>query len=70
VGAGNLPLRHRVKIGSGAHPTSYPVVTVVSFPGVKRPGREANYSPPFSAEVKECVELYLHSPNTSSQRGV
>jgi hypothetical protein len=30
--------------------------------GVKRPGREAGHSPPFSAEVKECVELYLHSP--------
>jgi hypothetical protein len=30
--------------------------------GVKRPGREVNHSPPYSAEVKECVELYLHSP--------
>jgi hypothetical protein len=30
--------------------------------GVKRPGREADYSPPSNAEVKECVELYLHSP--------
>jgi hypothetical protein len=26
-------------------------------------------SPPSSAEVKEWVELYLHSPNTSSWRG-
>jgi hypothetical protein len=25
-------------------------------------GREADHSPPFSAEVKEWVELYLHSP--------
>jgi hypothetical protein len=33
---------------------------------VKRPGREPNHSPPSSAEVKEWVELYLHSPNTSS----
>jgi hypothetical protein len=24
--------------------------------------READHSPPSSAEVKECVELYLHSP--------
>jgi hypothetical protein len=31
---------------------------------VKRPGREADYSPPSSAEV----ELYLHSPNTTSWR--
>jgi hypothetical protein len=36
--------------------------------GVKRPGREADHSPSSSAEVKECVELYLHSPNTSSWR--
>jgi hypothetical protein len=32
--------------------------------GVKQPGREADHSPPSSAEVKEWVELYLHSPNT------
>jgi hypothetical protein len=37
--------------------------------GVKRPGREANHSLPSSAKVKECVELYLHSPNTPSWRG-
>jgi hypothetical protein len=30
--------------------------------GVKRPGREADHSPPSSAEVKECVEVHLHSP--------
>jgi hypothetical protein len=29
---------------------------------VKRPGREADNSPPSRAEVKEWVELYLHSP--------
>jgi hypothetical protein len=29
---------------------------------VKWSGREADHSPPSSAEVKECVELYLHSP--------
>jgi hypothetical protein len=37
--------------------------------GVKRPGREADHSPPSTAEDKECVELYLHSPSTSSWRG-
>jgi hypothetical protein len=31
--------------------------------------READPSPPSSAEVKECVELYLHSPSTPSWRG-
>jgi hypothetical protein len=37
--------------------------------GVKRPGREADHSPPSSAEVKEWVELNIHSPNTPSWRG-
>jgi hypothetical protein len=32
-------------------------------------GREADHSPPSSAEVKGWVELYLHSPNTPSWRG-
>jgi hypothetical protein len=30
--------------------------------GVKWLGRETDHSPPSSAEVKECVELYIHSP--------
>jgi hypothetical protein len=30
--------------------------------GIKFLGREADHSPPSSAEAKECVELYLHSP--------
>jgi hypothetical protein len=37
--------------------------------GVKRPGREADHSLPFSAEVKEWVEPYLHSPDKPSWRG-
>jgi hypothetical protein len=32
-------------------------------------GREADHSPPSTAEVKEWVELYLQSPNTPSWRG-
>jgi hypothetical protein len=32
-------------------------------------GREADHSLPSSAEVKQRVELYLHSPNTPSWRG-
>jgi hypothetical protein len=35
---------------------------------VKRPGREADHSRPSSAEVKEWVDVYLHSPNTPSWR--
>jgi hypothetical protein len=38
--------------GSGAYPASYPVGTKGSFPRVNRPGREADHSPPSSAEVK------------------
>jgi hypothetical protein len=47
----------------------YPMGNRGSFPGVKRPGREADHSPPSSAEVKEWVELYLHSTNKPSWRG-
>jgi hypothetical protein len=32
-------------------------------------GCEADHLPPSSAEVKEWVELCLHSPNTPSWRG-
>jgi hypothetical protein len=44
-------------------PTQPPIqwVTGTLSLGVKRPGREADHSPPSSAEVKECLELYLHS---------
>jgi hypothetical protein len=34
--------------------------------GVKQLGREADHSPPSSAQVKECIELYLHSNSTPS----
>jgi len=37
--------------------------------GVKRPEREADNSSPSSVEVKECIDLYLHSSNTPSWRG-
>jgi hypothetical protein len=54
---------------SGAHPASYSVGTRDSFPGVNRLGREADRSSPSNADVKEWVELYLHSPDTPSWRG-
>jgi hypothetical protein len=44
---------HRIQNGSGAHPASYPMGTRGSSRGVKQPGREADHSPPSSAEVKE-----------------
>jgi hypothetical protein len=62
AGAGDFSLHHRVQNGSGAHPASYPMCTRALSLGVKRPGREADHSPPQSAEAKECVEPYLHSP--------
>jgi hypothetical protein len=30
---------------------------------VKQPGCKADHSPTSSAEVKECMELYIHSSN-------
>jgi hypothetical protein len=71
AGDENFSLHHRFQNGSGIHPATYPMGgTRGSFPGeVKRPGREAGHSPPSSAEVKEWVELYFHSPNTPSWRG-
>jgi hypothetical protein len=44
------------------HPTSYPVDTEGSYPGVKRPGREADHSPPTSAEVKK-MWIYTCTPS-------
>jgi len=66
AGAGNFPLHHRVKNRSGAHPASYSMGTGALSVGVRRTGREADHSPLSSAEVKECVQSYFQSPNTSS----
>jgi hypothetical protein len=64
AGSGNFSLHHRVQTGSGAHPASYPMGTRSSFTGgIKRPGREAEHSPPPSAEVKNAWSY------TSSWRG-
>jgi hypothetical protein len=58
---------YRTDLGPTQHPIQW-VQGALSL-GVKRPGREADHSLPSSAEVKERVELYLHSRNTSSWRG-
>jgi len=48
AGAGTFSLHHRgVQTASGAHPASYPMHNGVYFLG-----REANHSPPYSADVK------------------
>jgi hypothetical protein len=59
---GIFSLHHLVLVCSGAHSASYPMSIGGSFPEIKRPVREANQSPPSSAEVNECAELYHHSP--------
>jgi hypothetical protein len=46
---------------AGVHPTSYTVGTGGSFLGDKAPGREADHSPPASAEVKK-MSLYTSTP--------
>jgi hypothetical protein len=38
-----------------------------SFPGLKRPGSEVDYSPPNSAEVKK-MWIYTSTPHTPSWR--
>ena len=50
-----------VQTGPETHTASYNGYGV--FPGGKvRPGRDADPSPPSSAEVENRVELYLYSP--------
>jgi hypothetical protein len=55
-----------VQTGSGVHPTSYKMGTGGSYPGVKRQGREADHSPPTSAEVKKMCGSIHPLPHTSS----
>jgi hypothetical protein len=52
AGAGNFSLHHRVQTGSGAtQPPIQWVPGAVSL-GLKRPGREADHSPPSSAKFR------------------
>jgi hypothetical protein len=45
------------------HPASCTMDTGGPFPGGKeRPGRDADHSPPSSAEVENELELYILSP--------
>jgi hypothetical protein len=55
-----LLLLHVVETGSVVHPISYTMGTGSSFPGVKRPGREADHSPT-TAEVKK-MWIYTSTP--------
>jgi hypothetical protein len=53
---------HNIVNGSGTTQPPIQWVPGALSLGEKRPGREADHSPPSSAEVKEWLELYLHSP--------
>jgi hypothetical protein len=58
-----LSLLHVVQNGSGVRPASYPMgIGGALSPRIKRPGREADHSPPTSDEVKKNVDQYIHSP--------
>jgi hypothetical protein len=54
AGARNFSLLHCVQTGPGDHPASYQIGIGGGgpSPGIKRPEREADHSPPSSAEVK------------------
>jgi hypothetical protein len=47
-----------VQTGTEVHPTSYELCIV----GRARPGRDADYSRPSSAKVKNEIQLYSSSP--------
>jgi hypothetical protein len=53
AGAGNFSLHHRVQTALGPIHTPIQWVPGALSLGVKRPGREADHSPPSSAQVKE-----------------
>jgi hypothetical protein len=52
---------HVIQTSSEAHPASYPMGTGGSFLGVPQPGREADHSPPTSAEAKN-IWIYTSTP--------
>jgi hypothetical protein len=58
---GRVSFLHVVQTGSGAHQASHTKGTGGSFPGVNLPGREADHSPPTSAEVKK-TWIYTSTP--------
>ena len=54
-----------VQTGPVARPAYYTMGSG-SFPGVERPGRGVDQITPYSAEVKEIVQLYFCSPSGAS----
>jgi hypothetical protein len=62
AGKGFFSLCHGVQTGSGAYQASYPMCKTVISAWVKRPGREADHSPPSSVEVKNAWS-YTSTPS-------
>jgi hypothetical protein len=60
-------LTYLLTSGSEVHPTSYPMGTGGSSPGVKRPDREVDHSPPTSAEVKK---MWIYTATSIRLHGV
>jgi hypothetical protein len=52
-----LSLIISVQTGSAAHPAFYPTVTAGFIPGIKRPGLQADHSPPSSTGVKNVANI-------------
>jgi hypothetical protein len=60
-----------VQTGFGARPASSTMGTGGPFPGANElQGRDADHSPPSSAEVENEYEIYLLSPQAPSRRVV
>jgi hypothetical protein len=53
AGTGYFSPSYRVQTGSGVDPAPYPMGTVGFPPRIRRPGREADHSPPSSADVEK-----------------
>jgi hypothetical protein len=69
AGTKAFSLLHSVQTDSGAHQPPIQWIKGAVTPGVKRQGRGADHSPPYSAEVKNSgakLPLYSH---TSSRSG-
>jgi hypothetical protein len=58
--AGECVLLHSVQTSSEARPNSYGWVPKPLSSGAKRPGREADHSPPSIAEVKNGGAIRFH----------
>jgi hypothetical protein len=57
----DFSLLRSVQTSSLAHPSTYAMGTWSDFPGVKRPVRESDHTPPSSAEVKNDGGIPLFS---------